>query len=75
MQICPTCGSTRIGHFRLDADWGSGGDWFAQNEPESEAGYTELDMEGFRQNERPDVECCVCCQCSTCFEPKAANVK
>ena len=70
MQICPTCGSKRIGYFRLDYDWGDGGDWYAQN---NEAEYTELDLENFRRGERPDIECCVCCQCLTCFDPKAAN--
>ena len=72
MKACPSCGSNRIGHFRLDCDWGHGGDWFAANttaafKPDDSAGYTPDDIAGFTSNERPDIECDVCCACGTCF--------
>ena len=38
MIACPSCGSNRIGHFRLDCDWGHGGDWFAANTTATFAG-------------------------------------
>ena len=74
METCPNCKSTRIGHFRMDSDWAHGGDWYAQN-PKDGSGYTQDDMDSFANNERPDIECCVCCQCLTCFEPMSANVE
>jgi len=72
MIACPSCGSNRIGHFRLDCDWGHGGDWFAANttatfKPDDSAGYTPDDIAGFNNNERPDITCDVCCACGTCF--------
>ena len=73
MITCPKCNSSRIGRFRLDSDWGNGGDWSAANvdsawRPAAEAEYTRLDLESFDGNERPDVECCVCCVCAACFD-------
>jgi hypothetical protein len=65
MTACPNCKSFRIGSFRLDSDWGDGGDWWAAN-PE-DAGYTPKDLKSFANNERPDIECNVCCECGTCF--------
>lgn len=72
MKICPSCGSKRIGSFRLDSDWGHGGDWWAANitqdyKPDAVAEYTPEDIESFDSNERPDIECSVCCVCGTCF--------
>ena len=64
MKICPSCGSKRIGSFRLDSDWGHGGDWWAANVTQD---YTPEDIESFDSNERPDIECSVCCVCGTCF--------
>ena len=66
MILCPTCNSARIGTFRLDSDWGDGGDWYAANDA-AEAEYTDQDCISFDNNERPDIECHVCCECSTCF--------
>lgn len=48
MKICPSCGSKRIGSFRLDSDWGHGGDWGAANvtqdyKPDAVAEYTPED--------------------------------
>ena len=73
MIICPKCSSKRIGKFRLDSDWGHGGDWDAANttpdfKPSDDVGYTPLDVASFDGNERPDIECYVCCQCATCFD-------
>lgn len=31
---CPKCGSRRLYHFRMDADWGTGGDLNRLNGPE-----------------------------------------
>lgn len=73
MQVCPSCKSTRIGHYRMDSDWCHGGDWYAENS-ESKAAYTNDDIDGFRNNDKPNVECCVCCECNTCFEPVTPNV-
>jgi hypothetical protein len=71
MKACPHCGSKRIAHFRLDSDWGTAGDWTAENttsyQPSADAGYTPQDLESFERNERPDIECDVCCACGTCF--------
>lgn len=78
MITCPTCGSTCVGHFRLDSDWGFGGDWRPGNEnetfnPHPEAGYTEEDIQSFDQHERPDIDCHVCCRCFACFDPQQEN--
>lgn len=65
MIVCPNCNSPRIANFRLDSDWGYGGDWGKQNDDFD--GYTEEDEKSFSNNERPDIQCYVCCECSTCF--------
>ena len=72
MKICPNCNSTRIAHFRLDSDWGHGGNFDPSNvtseyDPDPDAEYTLEDLDRFDQNERVDIECDVCLECSTCF--------
>jgi len=72
MVRCPHCNSRRIGVFRLDADWGSGGDFGPANAddngvPDKSSGYTPDDLQRFECNERPDIDCYVCLQCYTCF--------
>ena len=62
--VCPSCGSERIGYFRLDSDWGHGGDWSSVNPAES---YTKEDIHDFDGNERPDVSAYVCIVCSKAF--------
>ena len=42
--VCPNCGSERIGYFRLDSDWGNGGNWSSANLDES---YTKEDLQSF----------------------------
>lgn len=66
MTICPKCNSFRIANFRLDSDWGDGGDWCAQNDDQGV--YTEDDIKSFDRNERPDIQCNVCCHCGACFD-------
>ena len=68
MRKCPFCESSRLAHFRLDSDWGYGGDWTPENidsagKPDPNAGYTEDELGAFAHNERPDVECVICAQC------------
>lgn len=73
MNICPNCGSSRVGKFRLDSDWAAGaGDWTCGNPdsrwfPDIGACYTEEDIRSFEQNDRPDIDCYICCVCNTCF--------
>jgi len=67
MIVCPSCNSSRIAHFRLDSDWGYGGDWYEANERD-DAGYTPDDIASFDENERPDISCKVCCACGACFD-------
>jgi hypothetical protein len=66
MHHCPNCNSARIGRLRFDSDWGGGGDWSRSN-LETEAEYTAEDLKGFEDNERPDIECLICCVCGKCF--------
>ncbi len=61
---CPICGGTSIGHFRMDSDWGYGGDW---NQVNTDENYEQTQLMGFRNNERPNVECNICCDCEHCF--------
>jgi hypothetical protein len=69
--VCPVCASPRVAHFRLDSDWGYGGDWSQVNADDA---YTEFDLANFRDNQRDDIECHVCCQCGACFDrPLLAN--
>ncbi len=63
-SLCPSCDSPRIGAFRLDSDWGSGGDWSIVNARDC---YTLEQLRDFDHNMRPDVECYVCCNCYTVF--------
>lgn len=70
---CPNCHSPRVGHMRFDSDWGYGGDWRPANhldsfEVDPAAGYTEEDALEFSNNERPDIDCYICCICNTHFE-------
>jgi DNA-directed RNA polymerase subunit RPC12/RpoP len=63
---CPNCGSMAIGKFRMDSDWGSGGDWVQEND--NDALYSKEDLADFENNRRPDIQCYVCCRCHTAFE-------
>jgi hypothetical protein len=62
--VCVNCGSSRVGSFRLDWDWGNGGDWMQVND---ESCYEAEDLDSFNKNERPSIDCYVCCNCGTCF--------
>lgn len=65
MIKCPKCASTAVGHIRMDCDWGSGGDWSKANDG---GDYTDQDIKAFNDNERPDIDCYICCMCNTHFE-------
>jgi hypothetical protein len=68
---CPSCGSTAIGHLRLDCDWGSGGDWTPANDASC---YSTEQRKAFDNNERPDVDCYICCKCASCFDAPNAQI-
>lgn len=69
MIHCPSCNSSAIGHIRIDWDWGSGGDWSKANQ---DGVYEPQDIKSFDNNERPNVDCYICCRCNTHFEPSKA---
>jgi len=64
--VCPYCGSKEIAEFRLDSDWGYGGNYSMAN-PESE--YDEHHRSVFSRGDRLDVSCHHCMVCSSAFEP------
>ena len=49
MMKCSRCDSTNVWHFRMDSDWGSGGDYSPVN--------------GGDYKDRPDIEVEVCENC------------
>lgn len=61
---CPKCGSSAVGHLRFDSDWAYGGDWTKINPDDY---YMEYEIRQFEINERPDIECNICCRCGQCF--------
>lgn len=64
MKLCPKCNSPRVAFFRLDEDWGTGGDWSQVNE---DSMYEKSDLEDFKYNNRKDVKCFCCYVCQECF--------
>jgi hypothetical protein len=47
---CARCDSENVWHFRMDSDWGSGGDYYMLNSPHY-------------YKDRPDIEVNVCESC------------
>lgn len=49
LMKCSRCDSQNVWHFRMDSDWGSGGD------------YNEVNGDGYK--DRPDIQTYVCENC------------
>src|SRR5271170_5899989 len=59
-KICANCGSAELYHFRLDSDWGTGGDYSPINSHSPE-------------KERCDVATVVCDTCHACGDDLAID--
>lgn len=65
MTICPTCGSKKVFHFRLDSDWANGlGDYEPVNDRSE---YTDAEWE-MDATDRPDIDVFHCLQCDNIWD-------
>ena len=66
--FCPECFSYRVGRFKLPYNF-HGGDWTPANklDPESDI-YDDYDVDSFKDNRHPDIDCFLCIDCDTYFK-------